>query len=125
MAYEIPGQTVSFEAAADLSGNQFYGVKLTAAHTVNVAGNGEKIVGVLQNKPAAAGNAATVVLDGITKAVAGAAISVGDEVSLDANGKFVTAAIGDTVAGVAVDAASADGDVISVVLGAGVGDTVV
>jgi len=53
---------------------------------------------------------------GISRAVAGAAISLNDAVASDANGKLRTAQAGDTPLGRALEAAAADGDIVSVLL---------
>jgi hypothetical protein len=74
------------------------------------------VVGVLQNKPAAAGRDATVAYAGVTKAVAGGSITAGARVTADANGAVVAAAsAGDAVLGVALTGASS-GDIISVLI---------
>ncbi len=122
MAYEVFDGSVSLEAGADLSANQFYAVKVTGADTVGLAGDDELMVGVLQNKPAAAGRAATVRISGLTKAVASAAIAAGAKVGVAAGGKFKTADTGSVVCGTAVNAAGADGEVFTLALGVGVGD---
>ena len=42
----------SYTAAADLSANQFYAVKLSADHTVNLCTAAtDRAIGILQNKP--------------------------------------------------------------------------
>lgn len=77
---------------------------------------GQNIYGVLQNKPRAAGHAATVMINGTSKAVAGAAIpllSGGTPVKTTAGGRFVPASEGDVVAGYALTAADANGDLIA------------
>jgi len=68
------------QAAADLSANQFYAVKKnTTAHQYALCDtDGEVIAGVLQNKPGAVGNEATIMSLGITKVIAGEALSPGD-----------------------------------------------
>lgn len=48
-------------------------------------------VGVLQNKPIAAGHASTVMLNGVTKAVAGGTVAAGDPVRVDASARVITA----------------------------------
>lgn len=132
MAFEIPGQMLGvLEAAADLSEKQFYCVKIDSNGAIALAGAGEAAVGVLQNKPVAA-EAAEVMVMGTTKAVAGAAISKGALVASDANGKLKAAVLGKTdtsdagaaadpligshVLGVALEAATADLQVISIQL---------
>ena len=107
-----PGGTT---AAADLSTKQFYAVKMTSTG-INLAGDGERVDGVLQNKPTALGQAAEVETLGLTKAIGADAIAQGASVASDANGKFVTAASGDYIAGTAWTACGADGELFTVLL---------
>jgi hypothetical protein len=88
---------VPFQAAGDLSTKQFYFVKLSAAHTVDVcSGVTDKPIGVLQNKPSAAGQEAEVCISGWTKVQAGGTVTVGTHFNIgtDGNGKAVAYAPG-------------------------------
>jgi len=116
MAYEVPGfKLPGHTASADLSASQFLAVvPHTTAGQVALAGAGVKIAGVLQNDPAA-GEAAEVMVDGVTKGVSGAAISAGDEVEVDAAAKFITLSSGISV-GFAIEAAAGADDILSVLL---------
>ena len=117
MAYEEALKSVSKPAAADLSAKQYFAVELNSSGQAALAGNGERIFGVLQNKPNAAGEVATVGVSGITKASAGGIIAPGGDVGVDANGEFVPAATGDVIVGVnASDYITADGDIFSLFL---------
>lgn len=89
MAFEVPVLKVpGLVAAADLSTKQFYFVELTAAGTVNVCGAAtDKAVGVLQNKPDAAGRVAEVMVIGITKVSSDAALSRHDLIGPSADGQ--------------------------------------
>lgn len=116
MAAEAPAIVISAIAAADLSAGQYRGVKVTAAQSVNfVAGSTDKSIGILQNKPTS-GQMATVMVDGVTKAEAGAAIAAGAVVMFNASGKVITATATNQGIGVALTAAGADQDLITVVL---------
>lgn len=116
MAFEDKFHTiVGLEASADLSDEQGYFVKLSSGQ-VALCGDGERAIGVLRNKPAAADRAAEVQDMGIARVVTGASVSVDDQVACDTNGKAVTAASGDHVMGVALSASDGDGEVISVLL---------
>ena len=120
MAYEIPGCTNSYEAGADLSANQFFPVIMEDDGQVNIAGGqGVATIGFLQNKPSAAGRAATVMHSGVTKAIAGAAIDVsaaGRWLTANTDG-VETAATGDFVCGYYLGATDVvEGDVISVLI---------
>jgi len=117
MAFQVPGLTIpSLTAAADLSAKQFFFVEISADRAVNLAGDGEDVLGVLQNKPTSGQSAQVNGVGSITKVVAGAAIVAGANVSPDAAGKGKTTVSGNYIAGTALEAAGADGDVITVVL---------
>ena len=101
-------------AAADLSSSQFYAVKITAARQVNLASTGgEAIYGILQNKPLS-GQAADVGIFGISKAVAGAAFSAGAALMTDTSGRLITQTGSTHRIAVAIEAATAAGQLITV-----------
>jgi hypothetical protein len=103
-------------AAVDLSANQFYIVKITAARQVNLtAAVGDVAYGILQNKPTL-GQAADVGILGVTKAVAGAAISAAARLTSDTSGRVITAASTNQRLGVALEAATAAGQLITIAL---------
>ncbi|MCK4517852.1 DUF2190 family protein [Candidatus Babeliales bacterium] len=115
MATEVLGLKIGSEVASvDLSAHQYKCVLFTATGVALTAVNG-KCDGVLQNKPAA-GASCTVAVYGKSKVVAAAAILKGANVTVDAAGKVKTAAIGNFILGTAMEAASADGDIISVIM---------
>lgn len=121
MAYEKPIFTQTFTAGEDLSAKQYHFVKLNAANSVHVCdATTDQILGVLQNAPAS-GEAANVMILGISKLTASAAIAAGANLSCDADGKGVTVTVGsDTttyVGAVALEAASAEDEVISCLIG--------
>lgn len=95
MALERSLLEISKPAAADLSTYQYRGV-LIAAGSVNIAtGTASAIIGVLQNKPSAAGAAARVAIGGVTKMIASASITAGAWVAVNGEGMGVTAGTGD------------------------------
>jgi len=105
--------------ATTLEAKQYYIVKQHTDGTMILAAAGtDKIVGVLQNKPAV-GKAALVRFLGTTKVVAGGAIPVGSWVTADSNGKAVaTTTDKDVVLGTYIGTgAAASGDIIEVRLG--------
>jgi hypothetical protein len=116
MAWEIEGLDFTLPAAADLSANQYFIVKVDSSGSAALAGDGEPAIGVLQNEPDAAGKAASIRFAGISKVVAGAAVSAGAQVTPNASGKAITAATGKNILGVALAAASGDGVIIPVAL---------
>lgn len=121
------GVDISVIAAADLSAKQFHFVKIDSAGKVAIAGLGERVIGILQNKPGL-DQAATVRISGKSKLVADAAVAAGAllKSSVDGQGTTATAAtvntsdagaaadpvIGSHVAGVALSAAAAAGEVM-------------
>lgn len=113
----IPG----LAAAADLSLYQYRVMRLSAAKAVNVASHNlgasavGLAVGILQNKPAAAGRAASVAQSGLSKAVAGATVTVNALVTHDASGYVIDAVSGSTVIGRALEAGAAQ-EIITVQL---------
>lgn len=87
MAYEQPGFTTSMEAGADLSAKQFYFVKLDSAGKVVVcAAVTDKPIGILQNNPVSS-QEALVMMDGISKVSADAALAIDDLVGPAADGQ--------------------------------------
>jgi hypothetical protein len=116
MAYEIPGATVSLPAAADLSANQYFAVNVNSSgQAAAIGGQGAIAIGVLQNKPAAAGHAASVMCNGVTKMVAAGTVASGAVVTTSANGRAETAASGDFPVGRALVGGAA-GEYITVAL---------
>jgi hypothetical protein len=117
MAFENPVLTLSRPAGADLSSSQLLFVKSSSGNAV-LAGNNEQALGVLQNDPTATGTASIMVL-GVSRVIASAAIAEGAQVGSNAAGKAKTAATGSVILGIALEAAAADGDVIPLLLHAG------
>lgn len=107
-------------ANTDLSTKQYFFVKVVNNNGIGqiaLAGDGEFAIGVLQNKPSAAGDDAKVAISGIAKVEAGGTITAGGPVAVDASGNAVAASSGDIVVGVAMDSA-VDGDLVGVLLDA-------
>lgn len=129
MSFELNLQTIGvLAAAADLSAKQFYAVKLASTGKYALCDTaGERVSGILQNKPVA-DEAATVAVAGVTKALAGGVIAAGDLVSTDANGKVVSASQSLLTATAALNfssiAAGLSADLTITVTGAAVGDAV-
>jgi hypothetical protein len=123
MAYEIPGRTRSYESAVDLSASYFKFVKLSGALLVAVTAVTDKAVGVLQNKPNKAGvgvfqggerTSATVMIDGVTRAISGKALAAGVPVYLDVQGRVTDVAQAGQCVGITETACSAVDKVVSV-----------
>lgn len=116
MAVMQSRDTRTFNAGEDLSSAQFKFVTLEADGNVDLAdAAGERCVGVLLNKPDAAGKAATVAMTGKVMVVAGGSVTAGDEVATDASGDAVTAASTNIVMGYALEDA-VDGQVFAIEL---------
>jgi hypothetical protein len=105
-AYEIPGFTLGVLEAniAFLveSSQQFLAVDVISATGTGLLGpaaiglpasSGAAMLGVLQNNPGIA-EAAIVVTDGVSKALAGGTFAIGAILTVNAAGQFVTAASG-------------------------------
>lgn len=111
-------KVVGLQAGADLSAAQFRFVKAgaTAGQVVQASIAGEKVIGVLQNKPAAIGREAEIVALGETKVVAGAAFAYGVELMPDNQGRAVLATATNYSGGIALEAAGAAGELVTILL---------
>ena len=99
MATEAQGFILSLPAAADLSGDQYNAIVIDSSGDAAIAGAGIAIAGLLQNKPDAAGKAASVQIDHVSKYVAGTGgVTAGDELETEAGGALITQSAGITVA---------------------------
>lgn len=112
-----------FAANADLSAKQYFLVKrhTTAGQAALVDAVLNVPIGILQNKPAAAGRACEIVSLGRTKAQVEATtdIAIGDYLGPHTDGRLIkkTPADNDVICAIADEAAtSATGDVISVTM---------
>jgi len=104
--------------------NPYRIVRLSAADTVvQAAAATEGLFGVNSDLTIVSGERVEVMTDGIAFVEAGAAVTISSLITADASGRGVTAAPGagvnNRVIGVALDAASAAGDVIRVLLSPG------
>lgn len=109
----VPGLYVQ----GDISSSQYMAVRLASTADVVLAMDATTTVavGVLQDAPDAANEAATVAALGVTTMVAGTSlISAGDQISYDSTGRATTANA--LKIGQALEAAGATGDEIRVVL---------
>jgi hypothetical protein len=121
MANEIDIFTIPMAAAADYTLKQFYLVKQTAVDTATLCTvAGEKVIGVLQDTPAAAGEACSVRYAGKTKVMAGGIIAVDDDLTVDSSGRAV-AVTGNAQYcwGRAAQAAAGSGVIIDAFMGMG------
>lgn len=122
MATAYDAKTISFAAGQDLSNNQFMAVGMSSDGQIDPVENGTAnnpgLLGILQNKPSAAGQEAEVAIGGVSKMVAGAQIDEGAWVTVVAGGRGSPVANGGTayVVGVCVQAASGSGAIAGVLV---------
>tara|TARA_R110000851_G_scaffold50512_3_gene120563 strand:+ start:1945 stop:2319 length:375 start_codon:yes stop_codon:yes gene_type:complete len=105
----------SFDAGVDLSAKKNYLIALNSSGKAILSSVNARIDGVLQNNPVSGEVASLATVEGtIVKCVASAAITLGDNLAAVATGKVKTAASTNEIIGKALEAATADGDLISV-----------
>lgn len=105
-------QTFGMKAAAALE--PYHIVRMTAARTVNVGSLATQtdLVGVVQGRPSS-GEMVAVADFGESKVVAGAAITAGALLTTNGSGRAVAATSGQMAIGRALQAAGADGEIIT------------
>jgi hypothetical protein len=122
MSTEQPLYAVSAAASGDLSTKQYFLVKrhTVAGQCALVDGTGDIPLGILQNKPAAAGRAAEVVVLGRSKAQVEATtdIAIGDKLGPNTDGRLIVKTADKAVyCAIAEEAATAaTGDIITVMM---------
>jgi len=126
MAWEAPGYKLpGCTAAADYrTTGQYLFVKITADDIVTKCSvAGERAVGVLQNAPNT-GQEAEIVVNGVTKVVAGELLAAGDIVGTDSSGRAqkieataTGADLGAWALGQVVEGAGAAGELVTILLG--------
>lgn len=111
-------EVVSYEAAGNISANQFHAVVVSSGRAALAGAAAQKVLGILQdNLGIAAGAAVQVGYSGKSKAKAGAAVAADALLTTDATGRLVTATIGQHVHAVALQAAAGANEIITVRLG--------
>lgn len=88
--------TTTITAGADLSACQYLAIALDDGL---VAANSSEAIGILINKPKAAGEAATIAWSGESMFKAGAAINKGAMIAVTTSGWFITAGSGGIAVG--------------------------
>ena len=124
MPYEIPFNKISLEAAADLSAQQYKYVKVDAAgKAAAIAAATDLPIGVLQNKPLA-GAAAEIMVDGVTKLQADAALTPGALIGTSADGQADVKVLGTDITehanGIVLEGAAAAGNYCTALVHCGV-----
>jgi hypothetical protein len=108
---------IPFVAGGAIEINRFVKLDSTAGRVVAATAPTEAVVGVSLSDADAAGDQVSVQIAGVARVVASGAVSLGDEVEVGAGGKVTTAGGATALSvGVALSAASADGEVIEVLL---------
>lgn len=117
MSWENPIEIDSFAAGGTIVANRF--VKIGAADNtvIQTAATTDNSIGVAA-EAAVSGDAVAVKTAGVVKVEAGAAVTRGVQVMSDSSGRVVDATATNKVLGIALEAASAAGEIISVKLGA-------
>ena len=122
MASAIPTIVATFISAADYSATPYRLVYISAADTVTrcdaPSDPNKWPIGVLTDEVgAASGDAVSVLMGGIAKLEAGAALSAGAAVCTESDGKGVaTTTAADFCVGIALEAASGNGVIFSVAM---------
>ena len=116
MALQEAVVSISLEAAADLSAEQytFFDVD-TSGEAAQQTSAGGRAIGVLLNNPDAQGKAAEIQIAGVAKVTAGATVTAGDNVQSDTTGRAILAASSDHVLGIALTGGAVN-EVIRVLL---------
>ena len=109
MSSESTLTSLSIPAAGDLSSSQYRVVDINASGSAALVSTaGGKNVGILQNKPTAAGRAAAVAISGVSRIVLGGTVAAGAEVISDVNGAGIAqSSAGQFVIGTALRGGSA------------------
>lgn len=111
----VPGQPGSAESPGH-GGKQYHFVKVTGDHKVGLAdADDTTVVGVMQNKPQVATQAATVGYQGVSRVVSKVALAAGDLVKVSADGQAAKTGSGPTV-GIVILGTAAAGNLASVLL---------
>lgn len=100
-----------------VAGNQYRAVVVTGARQAGLSNaNNGKVVGILQTKPQAAGNAATIGFSGVSKVKCSTNITAGAVVYADANGEGSNSNATTVVLGTALDTSTVVGSLVPVLL---------
>lgn len=109
--------TIVGKSTGAIANGAFLAAKFDAAGGIVLAGAGEKALGLLiasTPEAVAAGEDVTVQIKDVGLWKTGAAVAAGAELTSDAAGAAVTAAVGNYVTAIALEAAAAPGAVIKV-----------
>ena len=116
MSFNSPKLDFTVEASVDLSADQFRAVRIVTAGAEVAATLDADTVGILQNNPDAAGQASVIQNKGVAQAQVGAAVARGDRLVVDGNGDLIPIGANANPVATALEAGSASGSVIAVLL---------
>ena len=113
---KLPGYR-SNSSYTSLGATKYIVVQGTAAYRASQATNATSlnILGVMQNNPDV-DEAMTIAVAGLSKIVAGAAVTANAIITCDASGRAAAATSGDIAIGRLLEASGADGDVVTAML---------
>ncbi|MBR3070254.1 capsid cement protein [Fibrobacter sp.] len=111
----MKGNVLNFTASVAVPAFRFVALGTTEG-SVALASAGGDAIGVSYELDAAQGARQDVQFDGIAEVTAGGAFAVGAKLKVGSNGKAVAASAGDAYVAVALDSATADGDVVRIKL---------
>lgn len=111
-------QVNTWETTTDLSNALYTGIRMSAQYRCALGSNpgDANLIGVLVNKPPAIGGFCTIAWFGKCKMIAGGAVAAASFVTVNGSGRAAVATSGQYVLGRALEAATADGDIITVLL---------
>ncbi len=114
MSYEVPGFKLgTLTAASDLTAKQFCFAKVSGVNQADLALAADKAIGIIQNKPAI-NTAVELMVNGVSKVLAGAAVTAGAAVGPDATSRAISAPT--NIVAVALETATAAGQLIAVLI---------
>lgn len=101
----------------DLTAKQWHAVRLVGDNQIDaITGTDQTPIGILEIPPYAPGGAAAVCVLGATKAVAGGTFDAGAYLAVDDQGRVVAAGAGAERFAIALEAATAAGEVVEVLI---------
>lgn len=95
MATEAQQLRHSLPAAGNLSASQYCGVTINSSGQIAIVGADVPAVGILQDKPDAAGKAGAFCFSGVSKVLCGGSITTGGRFVFNSSGKAVAAGSSD------------------------------
>lgn len=101
MAYEIPGQMITLPSGSTLlATRQFTFVSVNGSGQAVSPTDGAAVIGVLQNKPTAVGQGASIMINGVSKIkAAGSTLASGDLCATSTSGRATAVGAGEYTIG--------------------------